>query len=500
MRSSRPERIAIVAALFSAFLSAGPVAAQETPCPQRKPQEGSLSRRAAEYIERARREESPDAQRGYFDYALELLKRGIEEEPDNPLHYLVAGQVSLELDDYVGADTLWDRAVCLWEPYAETIDGMRYVAWGGAFRGAEELASSGDTLAAMQAYWNAYAIYDREPHPIFRFASYCVTRAQLAESDSVRQRSFEQAIWGFREAVAASRRSATLNEEDRQEFSESATANLAQILAYQGRLLDAAEVYEQYLTEYPDHAEARLKLASFLAMRMNELRESLRQVQAPAEQGDLPARIDSLGERVLKLYNELLAMEGVDLGADECHDMAIGLYQLNKFEEAAIAFRTALELEPYRPQSLTLLAESLYAAERYDTLVTVAEQLVERYPYDVDNLALLAQAYRRTEKREKALEVLERREALPFQLTEIDLEGGAASGKVENLKLEPGTPIEIEFTFYNDEGNVIGTGGHSMTAPAPGDRAPFRVSPEAPAAEASGFTYRVVRPTQGAAP
>ncbi len=90
---------------------------------------------------------------------------------------------------------------------------------------------------------------------------------------------------------------------------------------------------------------------------------------------------------------------------------------------------------------------------------------------------------------------MERREALPFQLSDIDLEGGAASGKLENFKLEPGTPIEIEFTFYDDAGNVVATGGRSLNAPAQGDRAPFRVSPEAPAAEASGITYRVVRPT-----
>lgn len=492
MSSGRTERIALAVALLTAFLSPGMAPAQETVCPQQKPQEGPLSRRAEEYIERAGKEKSSDAQRGYFDYALDLLKQGIEKEPDNPLHYLIAGQVSLQVDDYVGADTLWDRAECLWQPYAETIEGLRYVAWGSAFRGAEELSSSGDTLAAMQAYRNAYAIYDLEPHPVFRFASLCVTRTQLAESDSVQQGSLEQAIWGFREAVAASRRSGTLNEEDRREFTETATANLAQLLAYQDRWLDAVEVYEDYLAEYPEDAAPRLKIASFLTMRLNELRDSLQQV--PAEPGDLAARIDSLGARVAQVYNGLLAMEGVDLEADEYHEMGIGLYRLNQYDQAAIAFNKTLERQPYRPLSLILLAHSLYAVERYDSLVTVVKLLVDRYPYDIDNLTLLAQAYRRTQRPELALEALERREALPFQLAEIQLEGGAASGRLENIKLEPGTLIEIEFTFYDDAGSVIGTAGHSLAAPPQGETAAFRVSPEA-GAEASGFIYRIVRPT-----
>jgi tetratricopeptide (TPR) repeat protein len=495
MTSGRRERLALIAALCSALLLAGPALAQETQCVQHEPEEGDHAEAAEDYIAQGRKQETAREARGYFAYALDLLKRGIAEEPDNPLHYYLAGQVSVELNDHIGADSLWDRAACLWTPYAETIDGFRFIAWGNALRGAQELVSSGDTLGAIQAYRNAYAINDREPHPIFQFASHRVTQAQLVESDSLRQAYLEDAVWGFREAAAATRRSDTLSEDERRDFVGSATANVAQILAYQDRLLEAAEVYEDYLTEYPDDAQARSRLASFLAMRINELQRSVEQTEDPAMQEELRARIDSLGEMASSQYTELLAMEGVDLEADEYHDMGIGLYQLEKWEGAALAFRKALEQQPYRPESLELLAHSLYAGERYDTLVTVAEQLVDRYPHDVGSLALLANAYREMERPEEALEVFERREALPLGISELDLHGGAATGWVANLKLEPGTPIEIEFTFYDDAGNIIGGGGLSIAAPAEGDRTPFRVTPEAPTAEASGITYRVVQPT-----
>ncbi len=175
--------------------------------------------------------------------------------------------------------------------------------------------------------------------------------------------------------------------------------------------------------------------------------------------------------------------------------MGIGLYQLDRLVDAAIAFRKALELEPYRPQSLELLAHSLYAAERFDTLVTVAEQLVDRYPYNLDNLLLLAHACRETGAPERALEALQRREALPLQLAQLDTEGGAAFGQIQNLKLEPGTPIEIEFTFYDDDGNVVGSGHLSVSAPAQGEQAPFRVTPEEAVLGVSGVVYRVVEPS-----
>ncbi|UCC49726.1 MAG: hypothetical protein JSV41_06095, partial [Gemmatimonadota bacterium] len=380
-----PRRYPVLAALAGLVLFAGTGAAQETACPQREPEEGRYSRRANEYIERGRDQETPQDRRGYFDFALGLLRQGIGEEPENPLYYLTAGEVCLEIDAYAAADSMFDRAVCLWQPYAQRIEGLRLVAWRNAFTRAQELLSSGDSAAAMQAYRNAYTIYDIEPYPIFQVAAYDVAQAQVAESDSLQQVYLEDAVWCFRESLAAARRSDTLNEEEREDFIWSATANLSQVLAFQDRLLDAAEVYERFLEDHPGSAEARSRLAILLAMRIGELQNSLQEVQDSAEQAALLARIDSLSARVSSHYSELLAMEEAGLGADEYHQMGIGLYQLDRLVDAAIAFRKALELEPYRPQSLELLAHSLYAAERFDTLVTVAEQLVDRYPYNLDN-------------------------------------------------------------------------------------------------------------------
>jgi tetratricopeptide (TPR) repeat protein len=454
------------------------------------------SAKANEYIERARDEEDPQDKAGYYSFALRQLKDGIEAEPDNPQYYLLAGQLSLELGDYVAADTLWDSAACMWEPYAMRIEGLRTVAWSDAIERANALLAGGEEAAAMAIYSQAYTINDREPHSIFQVATYNVGLTQTAESDSLRQAYLDEAIWGFREALAATRRSETLTEEQRGEFFWSATTNLAQILAFRGQLLEAATVYEEFLEDYPDHVEAKSGLASYLAMRVVALHDSAELLQDEAERESILAEAEALQESVLVQYSELLRMEGVNLGAAKYQDMGIGLYELGSYAEAVVAFNRALELEQYRPQSLEFLCHALHQAERYDTLLVVTQKLVDRYPNNIDFLALLARAWRGNNQPQKALEALQRREALPFQLSPVTLEGGAVFGQLENLNLEPGAAIVVEFTFYDSAGNPLGTGSLEMPAPSQEEPVPFRVAPDGGlVAGVTGFSYKVIEPT-----
>ncbi|UCC73544.1 MAG: hypothetical protein JSV86_02990 [Gemmatimonadota bacterium] len=464
-------------------------------CPQHEPRESRRTRRAESEMERARQETAQDRRSERLASALENLEEGMESEPDNPINYFLAGQAYVALEDYATADSLWDRAVCMWEPYAGEVEAFRFVAWTNAFNRAQDLVSIGDTAAAMVLFRKAYAIDDSRPYPIFQVAAYSVRQAQLAETDSALQASLEAASWGFQEALSATRRSETLTDEERREFIWTSTANLAQILAYQGQLPEAAEVYERYLEDFPGDGEARSRFASLVAARVSELEEYIQQTEDEATREILQAEADSLRQRAVSEYNVLLAADASDRSADQHHDIGIGLYRLGLYEEAAGAFGKALELEAYRPQSLGLLGHCLYVVQRFDTLVAVAEQVVERYPYNEDNLALLAQAYRGAEDSERALQVLQRREALPFQLVEVNLEGGVATGAVENRTLEPGTPIEVEFTFYDSAGNAVGTGRFSEAAPEQGGWIRFQVAPEEPVAEITGFAYRVVQPS-----
>jgi tetratricopeptide (TPR) repeat protein len=497
MTSVVRQRLPILVALMSLFIFPGRSAGQEEPeCPQHRPRDGVYSAKAWEYVQRARDEEDPQDKRGYYNFALRQLLEGIEAEPDNPNYYKMAGEISLELRDYVGADTLWDRAACMWQPYVLAIQGLRTIAWSELIEQANELLAGGEEAAAMELYSQAYTVNDREPHTVFQVATYNVQRAQMTESDSLRKLYMDEARWGFREALAATGRSESLSEEDRGEFYWTASTNLAQILAFEGQLLEAAAVYEEFLEMYPGHADARSGLASYLAMHVVALLDSAELTVDEAAKENLLAEAAGIEEKVLEQYSALLDMEGANLGADKYNDMGIGLYELSAYGEAVAAFNQALDLEPYRPQSLEYLCHSLYQAERYDTLLVVAQKLVERYPANADFLALLAHAWRGNDDSQRALEVLQLREALPFQLAQVILQGGAVFGELQNLGLEPGASIVVEFDFYDSGGTVIGTGALEMPAPPQEEVLPFRVAPDGGLVPGvTGFTYRVVEPS-----
>ncbi len=490
-------RFPIFVAAMSLFLLPGPSLGQEQQaCEQHRPRDGTYSQKAQDYIERARDEENAQDRRGYYGFAYRQLVEGLAAEPENPNYHLMAGQVALELEDYVGADSLWDRAACLWQPYAMRINGLRTVKWSDLIGQANEFLAAGETEAAMDLYSKAYTINDREPHTVFQVATYNVQLAQTSEDDSLRQVYLDEACWGFREALAATGRSESLSEEERGEFYWTASTNLSQVLAFEGELLEAAAVYEEFLEMYPDNADARSGVASYLAMHVVALRDSAELVEDEAAKEALLAEAAGIEERVLGQYSALLAMEGLNFGADEYHQMGIGLYELSSYDEAVEAFNKALDLEPYRPESLEYLCHALYQGERNDSLLVVTERLVERYPANGDFMSLLAVAWRENGDPQKALEVLERREALSFQLTPVSLQGGAIFGQLQNLGLEPGTSVVVEFDFYDSGGNVIGRGSLEVPAPAVEDPLPFRVAPDDGLIPGvTGFTYRVREPS-----
>jgi tetratricopeptide (TPR) repeat protein len=167
--------------------------------------------------------------------------------------------------------------------------------------------------------------------------------------------------------------------------------------------------------------------------------------------------------------------------------------------EAAIAYTRALELEPYRVNSLEQLARAYFSAQNHDSLAVVAQVLVERYPLNLDNLALLANAYRELEQFDDALAVLERREALDVQVTDLELEGEegvyTVYGYLQNLKTEPDVEVELQFDFYDDAGEIVATEAVTVLTPAQDGQTEFSVSTES-VALISGFAYKRAEPAE----
>ncbi len=135
----------------------------------------------------------------------------------------------------------------------------------------------------------------------------------------------------------------------------------------------------------------------------------------------------------------------------------------------------------------------MFSLQNYDSLRIVASKLVERYPLNKNNLALLANAYRELEQPEKALEVLEKHEALAVEIQDLSLDAGEGSytltGYIHNISMEPGTQLELHFDFYADDGEVVTSESASITLPEKETEAQFTVTTES-AAAISGVTYR----------
>ena len=353
-------------------------------------------------------------------------------------------------------------------------------------------AQQGNVEAALRDYENAWTIYKKLPQPMLQIGVIYAQQALTAESDEQREELQEKAIEAF--SVAAdvlAQKPARLREAQQQEYARAATFNLAQLLAFEERFEEAAQAYMTFLEQEPANVDAMSNAAVVLTRAAGRAADEAQEMEDGPEKEQLVAKADSLREIADGYYDQLLAREDLDSG--DYHNIGLGLLQIGGYDEAMIAFQKALDIQPYRMNSLEQLARVLFSAQRYDSLAVVAKTLVDRYPLSLDNLALLANAYRETDDADDALVILERREALPCEISDLDLESEdgtyTLSGYLVNVNLAPDTPVELQFDFYNDVGEVVDS--ETVTVPAPAQQASvaFEVASESDA-DITGFTYK----------
>jgi hypothetical protein len=139
--------------------------------------------------------------------------------------------------------------------------------------------------------------------------------------------------------------------------------------------------------------------------------------------------------------------------------------------------------------------------------VKVAERTLLLDPATETLYYLIARAHRitadiatapaeQTAWKNKALEILQKREALTFEVEQIGVqtaEGEATvTGSVKNLKAEAGTPLKIRLTLVGPAGTAIGSQEFTVSAPAKDASATFEG--KAPiTGEVAGWKYEVVK-------
>lgn len=494
MTSSRVGDTVGVIAAVAVLLCPGVAPAQEKECTGSEPGGGRWATSAELYLDRARENPDPETKRERYRQALEQSLEGTVEQPDNPRNYKMAGEAYIGLNDYASADSMWMTAVKMWSCYSAQIDTLRYRAWVTSFNSAVRYSQSGDLEKAEGAYQQAWTIYKKLPQPQLQLGGIYAQEALSAETEEARAKYQKQAIEAYQAAVEAMGRAGDrLNEEQRQTYGRAAAFNLAQLLAFEERYEEAAEAYAQFLEQEPGNIDALQNAAVVVTRAARKAASEASDLEEGPEKEALLEKAETFQAKAQAYYDELLARE--DLEAEDYHNIGLGLMQTGRQEQAIEAFEMALDLQPYRHNSLEQLAMAYFQSGQFTPLREAAEKLVQRYPLNLNNLALLANAYREAEEADNALTILERRENLPVEVTDLRLETEegvhTVSGYVQNLKGEPSTPLDLEFDFFNDAGQVVATETVTVTLPEQGTQTGFEVATES-AAIISGFTYKRV--------
>lgn len=378
---------------------------------------------------------------GNFARALDLALEGIEADPGNAVHYLLAGMAQLSLEDYVAADSMFDRAQAIYPAYELDIEPQREAAWGAAFNAGLAAYADGDTDATIHHWRNAIAMYDLRPAAHRNLAGLLATEGRYDEAIEV----YREAIDGLAERPATE----VLTEQEVAERAEQEVElenQLTSLLMLTARYEEAEPLLRRRLEREPESVDVRSDLASAL---------------------------NSLGREAeaRQIYATLLSEGG--LAATELFNLGVGLFRVSDYEGAAEAFRRLTELQPESRDAWFNYANALFAMEEWEPLVDVGGRLLELDPLGENALLIAARAKLETDDRQGAVEILRLVDAAPVHVEALRLRRVGVSttveGTIKGNVATPGSPVELLFSFFGDGGVQAGTATATIDAPAEGE-------------------------------
>jgi tetratricopeptide (TPR) repeat protein len=439
----------------------------------------TMATRSAElYLDRAEKQQDPAEKAKLYQQASEMAQQGVEKDPGNSKTWFTLGRIHAAQGNAAAADSAFDKAESLWPEYTKEIEPFRMRAYITAFNNGVTAVQENrvqDAIAALEA---AEAVYSAKPTAALNLGN---LYAKAGDN--------EKAAVAFRRALVIMRsdeaRKGLSEAEVKQwaQWEEAAAFNLGQVLATARKDDEAAQAYLDYLARNPGNSVARANLA-LVYTRMGKTEEAT------------------------KVYADLLSK---DLTDDEYFQVGIGLFRGNQHEQAAAAFRKAVEKNSAFRDAYYNLAQSLYEqtlalddarskakpadAKSYDAklkpllmeLQTVTEKARELDPNNRNILALLARTYRgmadivgaaeATEWKNKTLKVMEAHRDLPVEITGVQVSNNGGeiklAGNVVNLKATEGEPVKVEVSFLGKDGSVLGTQEVTVTAPKVEDQVEF---------------------------
>lgn len=397
---------------------------------------------------------------GRYDRVVEHAREGIAADPENAMHYFMAGVAYTHLGDYEEADRMFIEAKRLYPPYEIEIEIERERSWADAFNKGLEAYAAGRLEETVEQWRKATFIYDLRPEAHRNLATLLAEMGQ-----------YDDAIEVFRQAIATvDRRPVTrvLSDEEiraREQSARQMRDNLVELLLLVNRYAEAETLLREILAEDSSQIDVKTQLATALSGQGRD-------------------------REAAEIYIGLL--DETDLTAAHLFKIGVSLFRTGDFTEASEAFRKLTELQPDSRDAWFNYTNSLFAAEDWPALARAADRLVSLDPLSETAALIAARAHLEAGDEQTALQYMERIDAAPVHIATIQLRPSAAEtrvqGRVVGNGAEEGNPVRLMFTFYEDSRRV-GSETVTITAPAPGETAPFEVTfPN----RASAYRYEVL--------
>jgi tetratricopeptide (TPR) repeat protein len=383
-----------------------------------------------------------------FARALELALEGIEADPGNPVHYLLAGMSYLSLDDFPNSDEMFREAQRIYPAYELDIEPQREAAWGEAFNAGLAAYGEGDVQGTIERWNDATLMYDLRPEAHRNLAGLLATEGRYAEAIDV----YEKAIAGLAKRPATE----VLSEADSQARQESTAGledQLSTLLMLTDRYAEAEPLLRRRLARDSESVQVRSDLASAL----NALDRA---------------------EEAREIYAALLSEGG--LQATELFNLGVGLFRVEDFAGAEVAFRRLTELQPESRDAWFNRANVLFAMEDWTMLSEVGARLLELDPLGQNALLIAARAQLEIGNRDAAVQILQRADAAPVYLGGLRLRragvGTTVEGELTGNIAPQGSAVDLLFRFFGDGGTPVGTEVVTVEAPPEGEGVPLVVT------------------------
>lgn len=399
---------------------------------------------------------------GQFDEAMAPARAGIEADPENPIHYYLAGEAAAGMGDYALADSLWRVAESIYPAYELEIEPTREQYWTQAFNEGVEAYNAGDMSTAIEAWSRAHMIYRLRPDAAQNLGVLYTQEARYDEAIEV----YREGLESF-DLEPAARIIGEEEEAERAESRAALEASLVQLYLFTDSFAEAESLLREMIAENPDDVELQANLATALAG-----------LGRSAEAGEI--------------YTRLLAEP--NLGPTQLFNIGVSLFNAGETIQAAEAFGRVTQLLPNSRDAWYNQANALYGAEAWEELAPVAARHVQVDPLSETAILIQARAFRELGQNDDALRALESVETLPVFVEDLQLspagESTTVRGRVIGNTAPVGTPIQIRFTFYGDNGNEVGNETVTVNAPAAEQSVPLEVTVDAPA---SAYRYALVQ-------